>query len=126
LTYGRDVADPTMPVRRLMYANATVRFVLVYELTTGMIAQAVTEITQALQAGALIPLPEHHFALRVLAAAHKAVETWCRLESARRRPVTHAFVADRRPAPSMRHGSTFVRDRNARRLGCARPAAARL
>ena len=74
VAYGRDVADPPMPVRRLMYTNATVRFVLVYELTTAMIAQAVTEITQALQAGALTSLPEHHFALRDIAAAHEAVE----------------------------------------------------
>ena len=66
--------DPTLAVRRLMVANATLRFVLVYKLTTAIVAQAVTEITRALQAGALTPLPEHRFALRDIAAAHEAVE----------------------------------------------------
>jgi len=68
------VPDPTLAVRRLMVANATLRFVLVYKLTTAIVAQAVTEITRALQAGALTPLPEHHFALRDIAAADEAVE----------------------------------------------------
>ena len=39
-----------------------------------MIAQAVGEITQALDADALTPLPEHHFALRDIVDAHEAVE----------------------------------------------------
>ena len=74
VAYASDVPDPTVPVRRLMNANATLRFVLVYNLTREMIAQAVTDITHALQAGALTPLPEHRFALRDIAAAHEAVE----------------------------------------------------
>ena len=48
----------TLSVRRLMVASATLRFVLVYNLTRAMIAQAVTDIRRALQAGALTPLPE--------------------------------------------------------------------
>jgi NADPH:quinone reductase len=74
VAYGSDAPDPTLPVRRLMVANAVLRFVLVYNLTPGMIAQAVSEITQALDAGALTPLPEHHFALRGIVDAHEAVE----------------------------------------------------
>ncbi|HEY5436938.1 MAG TPA: NADPH:quinone reductase [Candidatus Limnocylindrales bacterium] len=74
VAYGSDAPDPAVPVRRLMVANATLRFVLVYNLAAAMIAQAVTDITRALQAGALMPLPEHRFALRDIAAAHEAVE----------------------------------------------------
>jgi NADPH2:quinone reductase len=73
VAYASDGADPTLPVRRLMVANATLRFVLVYNLTAA-IAEAVSDITRALRAGALIRLPEHHFALRDIAAAHEAVE----------------------------------------------------
>lgn len=74
VAYASDGPDPALFVRRLMTANATLRFVLVYNLTAAMIGQAVIEITQALKAGALTPLPEHHFALRDIAAAHDAVE----------------------------------------------------
>jgi NADPH2:quinone reductase len=74
VAYASGIPDPTLSVRRLMVASATLRFVLVYNLTRAMIAQAVTDITRALQAGALTPLPEHHFALRDIAAAHEAVE----------------------------------------------------
>jgi NADPH:quinone reductase len=74
VAYASDAPDPSLPVRRLMVANAALRFVLVYNLTTTMISKAVTEITQALQAGALTPLPEDRFALRDITAAHEAVE----------------------------------------------------
>jgi NADPH2:quinone reductase len=74
VAYASDAPDPNLPVRRLMVANAALRFVLVYNLSTEMISQAVTGITRALQAGALTPLPEHHFPLREIAAAHEAVE----------------------------------------------------
>ena len=74
VAYGSDAPDPTLPVRRLMVANASLRFVLVYNLTAGMIAQAVDEVTQALRAGALTPLPEHRFALRDIVDAHEAVD----------------------------------------------------
>jgi len=74
VAYGSDAPDPTLPVRRLMVANVVLRFVLVYNLTAGMIAHAVDEITRALQSGALTPLPEHRFALRNIMDAHEAVE----------------------------------------------------
>ena len=74
VAYASDASDPSLPVRRLMTANATLQFVLVYNLSPGMLEQAVMEITEALQAKALTPLPEHHFALRDIAAAHEAVE----------------------------------------------------
>jgi NADPH:quinone reductase-like Zn-dependent oxidoreductase len=74
VAYGSDVPDPSLPVHGLMRLNGTLRFVRVYNLTPAMIARAVTDITQALQDGALAPLPEHRFDLSDIAAAHEAVE----------------------------------------------------
>lgn len=74
VAYASDAPDPILPVRRLMAANARLEFVLVYNLTRAMLDQAVDEITDALRAGALRPLPELHFPLAEIAAAHEAVE----------------------------------------------------
>jgi NADPH:quinone reductase len=74
VAYASDAADPTLPVRGLMVNNAMLRFVLVYNLAPSMIMNAVTDITRALRAGALVPLPELHFPLHEIVAAHEAVE----------------------------------------------------
>lgn len=74
VTYARDENDPAIPVWNLMTKNVTLRFVLVYNLTRPMIEHAVQDITQALLAGAVRPLPEHRFKLDEIAAAHDAVE----------------------------------------------------
>ena len=74
VAYASDAADPILPVRRLMVANARLEFVLVYNLTPAMLDRAVGDITDALREGALRPLPELHFPLAAIAAAHEAVE----------------------------------------------------
>lgn len=74
VAYASDAPDPILPVRRLMVANARLEFVLVYNLTPAMLDRAVGEITDALREGALRPLPELHFPLAEIAAAHEAVE----------------------------------------------------
>ncbi|MGC8634031.1 MAG: NADPH:quinone reductase [Candidatus Limnocylindrales bacterium] len=74
VAYASDAADPLLPVRRLMTANAKLEFVLVYNLTQPMLEAAVEAITGALQAGRLRPLPSTAFPLAEIAAAHEAVE----------------------------------------------------
>lgn len=74
VAYATDVADPVLPVRRLMTVNAVLRFVLVYGIGPAAIEAAVGDITAALREGALRPLPAHHFPLEEIAAAHEAVE----------------------------------------------------
>lgn len=74
VSYASEAADPQIPVRRLMTGNATLRFVLVYNLTPAMIDHALRDITAALADGALVPLPEHHFPLDAIAEAHDAVQ----------------------------------------------------
>ena len=74
VAYASDAADPVLPVRRLMVANARLEFVLVYNLTPAMLDRAVGDISDALREGALRPLPELHFPLAQIAAAHEAVE----------------------------------------------------
>ena len=74
VAYASEAPDPSLPVRGLMVTNATLCFILVYNLAPSMIVEAVTEITRALQAGALKPLPELHFPLHEIVAAHEAVE----------------------------------------------------
>lgn len=74
VTYASYQDDPQVPIRALMTKNATLQFVLVYHLTGPMLADAVRDITAALSAGVLQPLPERHFPLDDVAAAHEAVE----------------------------------------------------
>ncbi len=74
VAYASDAADPILPVRRLMVANARLEFVLVYNLTQAMLDRAVSDITDALREGMLRPLAELHFPLAGIAAAHEAVE----------------------------------------------------
>lgn len=66
--------DPVALTRQLMVLNTTMTFVLVYTMPTGAKQAAVTDITEALRAHALGPLPLHRFALEDAAAAHDAVK----------------------------------------------------
>ena len=60
--------------RQLMSLNAVLRCILVYTMPGEAKRRAVADISAALRAGALTPLPEHHFPLEEIAAAHDAVE----------------------------------------------------
>jgi NADPH:quinone reductase len=74
VTYAAEPGDPVLPVRACMTANVVLRFVLLYAVPGPAIDQAVTDITAALSAGALTPLPEHRFPLDGIAEAHQAAE----------------------------------------------------
>ena len=74
VTYAATPPDPVLPVRACMSANVTLRFVLLYTVPEPAVDQAVADITDALRAGALTPLPVHRFRLDDIAAAHEAVE----------------------------------------------------
>jgi NADPH2:quinone reductase len=74
VTYADGGPPPQLEVRKLMTANLVLRFVLVYRMGEEAIRAAVRDVTAALEAGALTPLPLHRFALADAAAAHDAVE----------------------------------------------------
>jgi NADPH:quinone reductase len=74
VTYAADGPDPELPVRACMSANVTLRFVLLYGVPQPRLDQGIADITAALEAGALTPLPPHRFLLDDHAAAHEAVE----------------------------------------------------
>ena len=74
VTYAADGPDPVLPVRACMTANVTLRFILLYTVPEPALRQAVTDVTNALEAGALSALPVHHFRLDDCATAHEAVE----------------------------------------------------
>jgi NADPH2:quinone reductase len=73
-SYANEGANPELDVRSLMRPNIVLRFVLVYTLPQEALAQAVTDITRALEEGALTEPPLHRFPLAETAAAHDAVE----------------------------------------------------
>ena len=75
VTYAADAADPALPVRNLMTRNATLRFVLVYGFPPALLAAGIAEVTAALEAGDLMPLPVVRFPLADIAAAHDAVQS---------------------------------------------------
>jgi NADPH:quinone reductase len=75
VVYAADGPDPVLPIRACMTANVTLRFVLLYGLLAEALAQAATDITAALEEGALSELPGHHFPLEEIAGAHEAVES---------------------------------------------------
>lgn len=62
------------PPMRLRVRNITLRMVRAYGLTPDMLRSAADDITAALRAGALRPMPEHRFPLEAIADAHAAVE----------------------------------------------------
>jgi NADPH:quinone reductase len=71
--YAAEPSDPVLPVRRLMTANAALRFVLLYGFPAAALDQAVADITAAVEAGALTELPISRFPLEQVAAAQDAV-----------------------------------------------------
>jgi NADPH2:quinone reductase len=73
-TYADDGPAPELEVRRLMGANLVLRFVMVYVMGAEAVRAAVQGVTEALEAGALTPLPLHRFPLEETAQAHDAVE----------------------------------------------------
>jgi NADPH2:quinone reductase len=75
VTYAADAADPVIPVRGLMTRNARLSFVLVYGFAPALLADGVAEVSSALAAGDLVPLPIVRFALTETAAAHDAVQS---------------------------------------------------
>jgi NADPH:quinone reductase len=75
VSYGAtpdDVAQ--VPVRRLMTANLVLRFMILYTIPPAALAQAVSDVSAAVEAGALTALPVHRFALEHAAEAHDAVQ----------------------------------------------------
>jgi NADPH2:quinone reductase len=72
--YAAEGADPVLPTRRLMTANATLQYMLLYAVPKPQVAAAVAWVSEALAAGALSALPVHRFSLDEVAAAHDAVE----------------------------------------------------
>jgi NADPH2:quinone reductase len=70
-TGGNDV---TVPIRRLMGPNVTLRFVLIYTIPRDALRTAVSEVSDALAAKVLTTLPLHRFPLERTADAHVAVE----------------------------------------------------
>lgn len=75
VTYAAEATDPVLPVRAFMTANVTVRFVLLYGVSTAALERSAEGITAALAAGALTAPPVHRFALEDIAAAQEAVES---------------------------------------------------
>jgi NADPH2:quinone reductase len=72
--YAAEAADPVLPVRAMMSANVTLRFVLLYGVPRPALRQAAADITRALEDGALTELPVTKFPLAQIAAAHDAVQ----------------------------------------------------
>lgn len=64
----------TVPIRRFMTANLTLRGVLVYTMPEAALQRAVADVSAAVAAGALTTLPLHRFPLERIADAHDAVE----------------------------------------------------
>ncbi len=74
VTYAADANQPALPVRDLMVRNLVLRFMLLYTVPPDALARAVADVSAALAAGTLTPLPEHRFGLDAAAAAHDAVQ----------------------------------------------------
>lgn len=74
VTYATEAHDPVLPTRRLMAANATIRFMLLYGVPAAELADAVGWVDRAVEDGALSLLPLHRYPLDEVAAAQDAVE----------------------------------------------------
>ena len=72
--YAAEASDPALPTRRLMTANATLHYLLLYTVPEEEIRSAISWVSDALVAGALSELPVHKFSLDEVAAAQDAVE----------------------------------------------------
>jgi NADPH:quinone reductase len=70
----RGEAEPKVPFRALMVKNVTVRAILVYTMPESAKAAGTTDITRALEQGALRPVIGARLPLERIAEAHSAVE----------------------------------------------------
>jgi NADPH2:quinone reductase len=66
--------EVTVAIRRLMPANMTLRFMLLYTIPRDALHRAVAEVSDALRAKVLTTLPVHRFPLERTADAHVALE----------------------------------------------------
>jgi len=73
--YAADGEDPVLPLRQCMNSNAVLRFVLLYGVPRPALEEAAADVTAALGAGALTPLPVTRFPLSSIVAAHEALES---------------------------------------------------
>jgi NADPH:quinone reductase len=73
VTYAAEAADPVLPVRACMTATVTLKFMLLYTVAATL-DQGAADITAALAAGDLTPLPIRKFPLDEIADAHQAAE----------------------------------------------------
>ncbi|MBV9489011.1 MAG: NADPH:quinone reductase [Verrucomicrobia bacterium] len=72
--YNRSIPEPVFPFLPLMLKSVSLRFVLVYLLPPEARRQAVDDITQILQTGALRPHIGHIYPLEEIAQAHSDLE----------------------------------------------------
>jgi len=63
VSYAREPAPPVLPLIALMTQNAVLRFLLVYTTPPEALREATGEISAALAAGELEPLPSHCYQL---------------------------------------------------------------
>jgi NADPH:quinone reductase len=73
VTYAAETADPVLPVRACMTATVTLKFMLLYTVAATL-DQAAADVTAALAAGDLTPLPVRKSPLDEIADAHQAAE----------------------------------------------------
>ncbi|MGC8489060.1 MAG: zinc-binding dehydrogenase, partial [Clostridia bacterium] len=71
---SEPAGDPVIPTGRLMAANATLQYVLVYGIPRAALEASVAWVASALGDGRLSPLPFQRFPLEQVARAHDAVE----------------------------------------------------
>jgi NADPH2:quinone reductase len=74
VTYAADARKPELTVRELMFRNLVLRFMMLYTVPEEALRRAASDVTAALRAGRLTPLPVHRYTLDETAAAHDAVE----------------------------------------------------
>ncbi|WP_409329426.1 NADPH:quinone reductase [Trujillonella humicola] len=74
VVYAQEDEDPQLPTYRLLSANVSLRFVLLYGLSRRDLDRAVSWTSAATGAGALSPLPITPFPLDRIVDAHLAVE----------------------------------------------------
>ena len=75
VVYADDVyPEATIPIRRLMGANLTLRFMLLYVVRPEKLREAIEHVRAAVAAGALTPLPIERFPLERVREAHDLVE----------------------------------------------------
>lgn len=72
--YANEPDDPVIPTRRLMVANTTISYVLLYGVPSAELAVATAWVSEAAESGALSPLPVTRYGVDDIVAAHEAVE----------------------------------------------------